>query len=132
MNKRIIAGFITAAGLAVVLTGCETDATVVSDNLSTASDQFEISRSVIFYNGITGEVMLNIEGLCSIVDEGNQLEVTCRVGEDEYTKDFLGLSDNVTYFVHQLETADVSKYHHTVVIKPENFVPGFQFEAGEQ
>ena len=52
-------------GLVAVLAGC-TDAEIASRNLSKASDQFEVDRRVVFYNGITGEYMLVIEGKCSI------------------------------------------------------------------
>jgi len=132
MKKKIIAATLLALAVTPLLAGCETEANVASDNLATAAEQFKIERSIIFYNGITGEVMLSIEGRCSLEDQGNQLEVTCRIGPNEYTKDLLGLSDNVTYYAHQLETTDVSVYHHTVVLKPENFVPGFEFDAGKQ
>lgn len=132
MNKRIISGILAAAGLATILSGCASDAKNASYNISKAADQFEVQRSTIFYNGITGEIMLSIEGRCSIENQGSQLEVTCKIADNEYTKDFLGLSDNVTYFSHQLAPIDVSVYHQTVIIKPENFLPGFQFEAGEQ
>lgn len=94
---------------ALLLAACK-DADVVSRNISTAADQFEINRRVIFYNGITGDYMLSIEGLCSLGndDKAGQLSVTCRTGEDTYKKHFLGLSDNVTFFVEQLEPASIS------------------------
>ena len=67
--------------------------------------------------------MLEIEGYCSIVDEGNQLEVTCKVGDDSYKKHFLGLSDNVTYFIEQLEPIKEDPYHYRVTFKPEEILP---------
>ena len=81
---------------------CAPDAEVASRNLSRAADMFEIDRRVIFYNGITGEYMLSLEGRCSIEDQQNQLEVTCKTGHKIFKKHFLGLSDNVTYFAEQL------------------------------
>lgn len=116
-----------AAG-ALVLTGC-TDAEVASHNLSKAADQFEINRRVVFMNGITDEYMLTIEGRCSIVDAEGQLEVTCKIGDGAYKKHFLGLSDNVTYFVEQLDTADVSTYHYRVIFKPEVLIPDPDLET---
>lgn len=109
---------------AALLAGC-TDAEVVSRNLSRAADQFEINRRVVFYNGITGEYMLSIEGLCSL-GSGQSTEsvtVTCKTGPREYKKHFLGLSDNVTYFAEQLGAADVSAYHYRVVFKPQTILP---------
>ena len=106
----------------VLLAGCD-DATMVSRNLSKAAENFEVDRRVIFYNGITDTYMLTVEGRCAIEDQGHQLEVTCKVGEDQYKKHFLGLSDNVTYFAEQLHTADVSAYHYRVTFKPQVIVP---------
>lgn len=104
--------------------GCS-DADTASYNLSKAADQFEIVRRVVFYNGITGDYMLTIEGLCSLGnnDAAGQLSITCKTGEKTYKKHFLGLSDNVTYFVEQLEAANVSPYHYKVIFKPSVIVP---------
>lgn len=107
----------------VALSGCDDDAVLVSHNLSKAADNFEIHRRIVFYNGITGEYMLTIEGACSIQDQGNQLEVTVRTGEDSYKKHFLGLSDNVTYFAEQVDAASASKYHYRVTFKPSVIIP---------
>jgi hypothetical protein len=83
----------------------------------------------VFYNGITGEYMLTIEGRCSIADQGRQLEVTCKTAPDSFKKHFLGLSDNVTYFAEQIGIADVSVYHHRVVFKPQTIIPEVDFRA---
>lgn len=108
----------------VVVTGCN-DADVVSANISKAADQFEVLRRVVFYNGITGEYMLTIEGYCSLgnYDEAGELTVTCEIGNGEFKKHFLGLSDNVTYFVEQLNAENVSKDHYRVVFKPSVIIP---------
>ena len=108
--------------ICVGLMGC-TDAGVASYNLSKASDMFEIDRRIVFYNGITGEYMLTVEGRCSIEPQADKLEVTCKIGVDEYKKHYLGLSDNVTYFAEQLESAEVSVYRYRVVFKPSVIVP---------
>ena len=44
-------------------------------------------------------------------------------GKPQYKKNFLGLSDNVTYFVEQLDAANVSKDHYRVVFKPSTILP---------
>lgn len=119
-GKKIVAAVALAAAL---LAGGCSDARVASRNLSRAADQFEIDRRVVFYNGVTGEYMLVIEGRCSIKDETKQLEVTCKTGPDAFKKHFLGLSDNVTYFAEQLTARDVSVYHYRVVFKPQVIVP---------
>lgn len=105
--------------------GCDNDAMVASRNLSQAADMFEIDRRVVFYNGITNEYILVVEGKCSIkVDnQDHQLELTCKTGPETYKKHFLGLSDNVTYFAEQLEPVKVSTYHYRVIFKPSVIIP---------
>lgn len=113
--------------LAVLLLfgGCVSDADVASRNLSRSADMFEVDRRIVFYNGITGEYMLTVEGRCSLgnSDGPGELTVTCKVGEGSYKKHFLGLSDNVTYFVEQLESKGVSTYHYKVIFKPSTIIP---------
>lgn len=111
---------------AITLSGCtDSDANVASANLSKAADQFEIQRRIVFYNGITGDYMLTVEGLCSLgnYDTSKQLSITCKTGLSEYKKHFLGLSDNVTYFVEQLAPAKASVYHYKVIFKPSTILP---------
>ena len=115
--------FAVGALAAVSLAGCSTDADVASNNLSKAAEQFEIERRVVFLNGITDTYLLSIEGRCSIADQGGQLEVTCKLGPNEYKKHFLGLSDNVTYFAEQLHGVNVDEYHYRVIFKPEAIIP---------
>ena len=119
--KKILVSLCAAAALV----GCSRDADVASRNLSAAADMFEINRRVVFYNGITGEYILTIEGLCSIGndDKAGRLSITCKVGSGAYKKHFLGLSDNVTFFAEQLEPSKQSAYHYRVVFKPQSIVP---------
>jgi hypothetical protein len=128
-KKRIIA--IAAAALLLSLTACQRDADVASRNLSIAADMFEIDRRVVFYNGITGEYILTIEGKCSLgnKDTADRLSVTCKTGEDAFKKHFLGLSDNVTFFAEQLEPKGVSAYHYRVVFKPQSIIPDVDFRG---
>jgi len=114
------------ACLAMVLVGAGcSDADTVSYNISQDADYFKIERRIVFYNGITGEYMLTIEGRCSLGndDKPGQLTVTCKTGEDAYKKHFLGLSDNVTYFVEQVEARNVDEYHYKVIFKPAAIIP---------
>lgn len=111
------------------LSACN-DADIASHNISKAADQFEINRRIVFYNGITDSYMLTIEGLCSLGnnDPVGQLTVTCKTGPAEYKKHFLGLSDNVTYFVEQIDGANVSTYHYRVIFKPAAIIPDVDLE----
>ena len=128
--KRIIAAAMLAI-VAITLAGCN-DADVASRNLSTAADNFEINRRIVFYNGITGAYILVIEGLCSIGnhDDPGKLSVTCKVGPNQYKKHFLGLSDNVTFFAEQIDPAPVNVYRYRVIFKPSVIVPDVDLKAG--
>lgn len=118
--------------LSLIFGSCQRDADIASYNLSEAADNFEIMRRVVFFNGITDTYMLSIEGLCSINDQRNQLEVTCKVGNGKYKKHFLGLSDNVSYFVEQLESAEASSYHYRVTFKPQSILPDIDFRGSSK
>lgn len=126
MKKKIAAIAVALVALLGTMAGaCEDDADVASDNLSKAADNFEITRRVVFYNTINGDYILVIEGRCSLDDDGNQLEVTCKTGKDAYKKHFLGLT-NVTYFAEQIDDANVSVDHYRVSFKPEAVIPDIQ------
>lgn len=129
MIKKMIT-FALLGAAALGLSACfDDDAKVASHNLSKAADNFEITRRVVFFNGITGEYLLELEGLCSIEDQVNQLEVTCKVGKGEYKKHFLGLSDNVSYFVEQMYPKHESAYHYRVTFKPQVILPDIDFRG---
>lgn len=107
------------------LAGCSNDADIISENISTAADNFQINRRIVFYNGITGEYMLSIEGLCSLGkgETTNSVTVTCRTNQNTYKKHFLGLSDNVTFFAEQIESANADPFHYKVIFKPAAIIP---------
>ena len=84
---------------------------------------FELNRRVVFYNGITGEYMLSIEGRCSIMNTGTQLAVTCKTGPKEFKKHYLGLSDNISYFSEQLDSTQVDDFRYRVIFKPKTIIP---------
>jgi hypothetical protein len=107
------------------LAGCSSDADVASRNMSKAADNFDVARRIIFYNGVTGEYMLTIEGYCSLGnnDTKGKLSVTCKTGPGAYKKHDLGLSDNVTFFLEQLDAKNVGVNFYRVVFKPSVIIP---------
>ena len=111
--------------LLFTFSGCSDDAQVASYNNAKASDNFGIERRVVFFNGITNDYLLEIVGKCSIKADtmDRQLEVICKTGDEQYKKHFLGLSDNVAYFVEQLEPNYASAYHYRVTFKPQEILP---------
>lgn len=130
--KRVLMGL----GLAVALlgmSGCQDQAKVASYNLSKAADNFEITRRIVFVNGITDNYLLSIEGRCSFEVESSakpKLAVTCKVGPNEFKKHSLGLSDNVTFFSEQLEGADVNVYRYRVTFRPSTILPDVRADLG--
>lgn len=118
--------------LALLLSACVSAADVAGRNISRDADQFKVERRIVFYNGITGDYILVIQGKCSLGnDVWGELSVTCKVGEDKYKKHFLGLSDNVTYFAEQVESSDADPYHYQVYFRPETILPDIQLDISE-
>ncbi|AFI55379.1 hypothetical protein TSMG0096 [Halocynthia phage JM-2012] len=113
----------------VILSGCSDDADIASDNLSKAADNFEVVRRVVFYNGITGEYILVVQGLCSVEKDLKTVSFICKNGEGKYVKHMLGLSDNVTYFSEQLVNVDVSVHNYRVTFKPDTILPDINIRS---
>lgn len=130
MNKRKILAPVAAVAAALALAGCNA-ADTASRNISYESDNFKVMRRIVFVNGITDKYLLSIEGLCSITKdkEDNQLEVTCKTGDSEYKKHYLGISDNVTYFVEQMDGSDVDTFHYKVAFRPEELLPDIDLQT---
>lgn len=120
----------------LVLTGCmEDDATVATENLKKAADNFEVNRRVVFYNGITDTYILSVEGFCSmdLNPTGTAFNVICKTGKNDYKRHTLVLADNVSAFVEQLDSVKVSAYHYRVTFKPQVIISDIDFrgDAGE-
>ena len=116
--------------LAVLASGCS-QADVASNNVSKAADNFEVNRRIVFYNGITNEYILVIEGYCSLgnYDAASSLSVTCKTGPNEFKKHFLGLSDNVTYFAEQLGPAPANVWNYRVIFRPTTIIPNLELQT---
>lgn len=128
-RTRMLAAAMVMCAVAV-LPACS-DADVASQNLSKAADNFEVTRRIVFYNGITGDYILTLEGLCSLGnnDPAGKLTVTCKTGNASFKKHFLGLSDNVTYFVEQVNDMPANTYHYRVFFKPQAILPNIDFKG---
>ena len=124
--KKIIAILFVVLLVAVGLVGCETEAQRVSYNLSQEADNFNIVRQLTVINCIEGDVLFQMTGKLSITADtaDNQLEI---IVEDNgtYVKHFIGLSDNVTYVVEDLNLGknDVEKYKYTLNFNPNMWIP---------
>lgn len=129
MNMKILKSLVLVAALA--LSGCVQESNRASENVSIAAHNFEVNRRCIFYNGITGDYVLTIEGLLSVTESStqNRLEVIVKTGPKSYKKHYLGLSDNVSYFVEQLEPVVADPYHYRVVFRPTTVIPDLEVKT---
>lgn len=126
--KKRIACVLAMATLAVgMLAGCETEASRVEYNLTQEADNFNIVRQLTVINCLQGDVLFQMTGKMSItadVDD-NQLEIIVENEDGNYTKHFVGLSDNVTYTIEDLNLGknDVEKYRYTLNFNPNMWLP---------
>lgn len=123
MKKKLL---IVLAAVVLLMTGCETEAQRVSYNLSQEADNFNIVRQLTVINCIEGDVLFQMTGKLSITADtaDNQLEIIVEDG-GTYVKHFVGLSDNVTYVVEDLNLGanDVAKYRYTLNFNPNMWIP---------
>ena len=106
-------------------TGC-TEAERVSQNLAKEADNFNVVRQLTVIDCITGDTLFQMSGKMSITADtrDNQLEIIVE-NDGTYVKHFVGLSDNVTYIVEDLNLGanDVDKYHYTLNFNPNMWIP---------
>lgn len=126
MKKKILSVLLICGIVAAMLTGCDTEASRVSYNLSQEANNFNVVREITVINCIQGDVLFQMSGKMSITADtsDNQLEV---IVEDNgtYVKHFIGLSDNVTYVVEDLNLGanDINKYKYTLNFNPNMWIP---------
>jgi hypothetical protein len=123
--KKTISIILIVITLCLVLVGCETEADRVSYNLSQQADNFNVVRQLTVINCIEGDVLFQMTGKMSIKADtaDNQLEVIVENENGTYKKHFIGLSDNVTYVVEDLDVNNVSKYKYTLNYNPRMWIP---------
>lgn len=124
--KKVILIILTSILLTLTLCSCDSEASRVNYNLTQQADNFNVVRKLTVINCIQGDVLFQMSGKMSITAdmEDNQLEV---IVEDDgtYVKHFIGLSDNVTYVIEDLNLGDndVSKYRYTLNFNPDMWLP---------
>lgn len=126
MKKKLLTCVLSIVLIAGIITGCDTEANRVSHNLSQEADNFNVVRQLTVINCITGDTLFQMSGRMSITADtsDNQLEVIVEDG-GTYTKHIVGLSDNVTYVLEDLNLGanDVAKYKYTLNFNPKMWIP---------
>lgn len=106
-------------------TGCD-EVDRVQYNISREADNFNIVRRVTIIDCITGDVLFQMSGRMSVIADtvDDQLEIYVEDG-GTYQKHIIGLSDNVTYVVEDLNLGanDVSRYRYTINFNPNMWIP---------
>lgn len=125
MKKKIVA-VITAIVAVAGITACS-EASRVESNLTKEADNFNVVRQLTVINCLQGDVLFQMTGKMSITADvsNNQLEIIVENDDGNYTKHFVGLSDNVTYTVEDLNLGanDVEKYKYTLNFNPNMWFP---------
>lgn len=126
MNKTLSVVAMFIVGL--MLTACD-DAEIAKNNLTKAADNFEVMRRVVMYNAITGNAVMVTEGKCSVDNDQYRTSIICKLGDGQYVRNFYGRSDNISYFVEQMETVPVNVYNYRRTFKPQSLLPDIDFRG---
>ena len=124
MRKKAYYICLVLALIGIFSTGCE-QSEKVRYNLKKQADNFNLVRRITVINCIKGDVIFQMTGKMSIeVDGSDNLEVTVE-DNGTYTIHYIGLSDNVTYVIEDLNLGanEVSNYKYTLVYNPEMWIP---------
>ena len=124
MKKKFLA-LLLSVSMMPLASGCGTESSRVSYNLSQEADNFNNVRQLTVINCLQGDILFQMTGKMSITADtaDNQLEVIVELEDGTYKKHFIGLSDNVTYVVEDITGKDVSKYKYTLNFNPEMWWP---------
>ena len=125
MKKKILAVILASASM-IGLSACS-EASRVESNLTKEADNFNVVRQLTVINCLQGDVLFQMTGKMSITADvsDNQLEIIVENEDGNYTKHFVGLSDNVTYTIEDLNLGanDVNKYQYTLNFNPNMWLP---------
>lgn len=120
MKKRI-ALLLAAVVLICSLAGCMTrEADKVNHNMNVAADNFSCERRITVYNARTDKIILYAEGYMSISNNSSsELVVTCKVGANEYKKNYIYLNDYTLYVVEDITGTHADPYHYLIEFHTE-------------
>lgn len=120
MKKRM-ALLLAAIMLIASLAGCMTrEADKVNHNMNVAADNFSCERRITVYNARTDKIILYAEGYMSISNNSSsELVVTCKVGANEYKKNYIYLNKYTLYVVEDITGTHADPYHYLIEFHTE-------------
>lgn len=125
MRKKLKGALTGAAilgvGFALMGAGC-TQASTEDTNLSKQADNFQIERTIILQDDVTGTITQELTGRCSIdpnsTDSGREHTVTCKIGNGKFVKEIFIVGDNSTLTSMQVNPISGNPYAMKFIIKP--------------
>lgn len=111
--KRFLAIICLLCLLVGICASCS-EASKVNSNISKQADYFECERRITVYNARTDKIIFEAEGYMSISNNAtNELVITCKVGADDYKKNYVYLNDYTMYAVEDITGTHTDPYHYT-------------------
>ena len=117
--KKIIAIALCIIAIMTVFTGC-TEAKKVNYNISKQAQYFESLRRITVYNARTDKIILEAEGYMDISNNStSELVVTCKVGQNEYKKNYVYLNEWTIYVIEDISGTYTNPYHYKMYFHTE-------------
>jgi hypothetical protein len=110
---------------ALLLAGCDEEATIVKQNLNIAADNFQVVRRITVLNTRSGQPSLLIEGACS--QEGDRIvRIICKMPDGTYRKTIISAAETDTVLSEQMGSTATSGTRYVVTINPAEIIPIFK------
>ncbi len=117
--KKVLALILALLLCLTTLSACS-EADKVNTNLSKQADYFECERKITVYNARTDTIILEAEGYMSVSNNSaSELVVTCKVGPNEYKKNYIYLNDYTLYVVEDITGTHTDPYHYQLYFHTE-------------
>ena len=117
--KKVLALILALLLCLTTLSACS-EADKVNTNLSKQADYFECERKITVYNARTDTIILEAEGYMSVSNNSaSELVVTCKVGPNEYKKNYIYLNDYTLYVVEDITGTHTDPYNYQLYLHTE-------------
>ena len=118
--KKLISIILATILILFVFSGCTTESDKVNHNMSVAADNFNCERRITVYNARTDKIIMYLEGYLSLSNNStSELVVTCKVGPNEYKKNYIYLNDYTLYVVEDITGTHADPYHYVIEFHTE-------------